>query len=283
MVAAAKLPIQTGVGAQKMAEAMFGPSIKIVSAIYTGDPDSAGIYSKGLTVAPGVTPSDSGVILSTGKAADFTNSTGQSNQTASRSTDTKGRDNDSDLNQIAGTKTYDAAIFQAKFVPVGSVLTMQITFSSEEYLEYVGSGFNDAVGVWVNGVKAELTVGDGDISINNINPGSNGSLYVDNAKDEFNTEMDGFTVTLTLKAPVIPGQVNTIKIGIADGGDAAYDSNLLIAADSVQTAVVAGDDQFHDIGPVAVAAADVAEATSQLDLNQLRESDDRQSLHLDYD
>ena len=95
---------------------------------------------------------------------------------------------------------------------------MQISFSSEEYLEYVGTGFNDAVGVWVNGVKATLTVGTGDISINNINPGSNGNLYVDNANDGFNTEMDGFTVTLTLKAPVNAGQVNTIKIGIADGG-----------------------------------------------------------------
>ncbi|MCX7286765.1 MAG: choice-of-anchor L domain-containing protein [Rhodobacterales bacterium] len=231
MVTATKLPITTGVDAMKMADAMFGPSIKIVSASYAGDPASAGIYSDGLKVAPGVTPSDSGVILSTGKASDFTNAKGEANQTASHSTDTKGVDNDGDLNSIAGTKTYDAAIFKAEFVPDGSVLTMQITFSSEEYLEYVGSGFNDAVGVWVNGEKAVLTVGDGDISINNINPGSNGDLYVDNAKDQFNTEMDGFTVTLTLKAPVIAGKVNTIKIGIADGGDAIYDSNLLIAAD----------------------------------------------------
>jgi hypothetical protein len=122
---------------------------------------------------------------------------------------------------------------------------MQVTFSSEEYLEYVGSGFNDAVGVWVNGVKAELTVGDGDISIDNINDKSNSALYVDNAKDEFNTEMDGFTVTLTLKAKVSPGKVNTIKIGIADAGDGLYDSNLLIAGESIQTSLVAADDKFE--------------------------------------
>jgi hypothetical protein len=244
MVNATKLPVDTSASAMKMAEAMFGSGIKIVGASYSGDPLSSGIYSKGLTVAPGVTPSDSGVILSTGKAGDFTNTKGEANQTASRSTDTKGVDDDQDLNAIAGVKTFDAAIFKADFVPDGSVLTMQISFSSEEYLEYVGSGFNDAVGVWVNGQKAELTVGNGDISINNINPTSNGNLYVDNAKDQFNTEMDGFTVTLTLKAPVKPGEVNTIKIGIADGGDATYDSNLFIAADSVQTAVVAVDDGF---------------------------------------
>ena len=244
MVDAAKLPVATGVSADAMADAMFGPSIKIVSATFTGDPQSAGIYSHGDTVAPNLTPSNTGVILSTGKASDITNATGDANHIASRTTDTAGVNGDADLNAIAGTQTYDAAIFQADFIPDGSVLTMQITFSSEEYLEYVGSGFNDAVGVWVNGEKALLTVGDGDISINNINPGSNGDLYIDNANDQFNTEMDGFTVTLTLKAPVVPGQVNTIKIAIADGGDASYDSNLLIAGDSVQTAVVATDDSF---------------------------------------
>ena len=74
------------------------------------------------------------------------------------------------------------------------------------------------MGLWVNGQKAHLTVGDGDISINNINPKSNGNLYVDNAKDQFNTKMDGFTVTLTLKAPVKAG---SIKAGDDQGGVAS--------------------------------------------------------------
>jgi len=244
MAEASELPIDTNVSAMQMAEAMFGTGIQIVNATYTGDPASAGIYSQGDTIAPDVTPADSGVILSTGRATDFTNASGDVNVLSSTTTDTAGVDGDSGLNEIAGAPTYDGAIFQADFIPAGSTLTMQITFSSEEYLEYVGSGFNDAVGVWVNGQKALLTVGDGDISINNINPTTNGNLYVDNANDIYNTEMDGFTVTLTLKAPVTPGQVNTIKIAIADGGDTAYDSNLLIAGDSVQTGVIAEADAF---------------------------------------
>lgn len=244
MVDAAKLPVDTDAGAEEMAEAMFGPGIKVVNATYTGDPASSGIYSDGDTIAPDATPSDTGVILSTGRASDFTNATGEANHVAYQTSDTSGVDGDADLNAIAGGQTYDAAIFEADFIPDGSTLTMQITFSSEEYLEYVGSGFNDAVGIWVNGEKAQLTVGDGDISINNINPDRNGNLYIDNAQDQFNTEMDGFTVTLTLKAKVIPGEINHIKIAIADGGDAAYDSNLLIAADSIQTAVVAEGDSF---------------------------------------
>ena len=82
MVNATKLPVTTNVDAQTMADTMFGSSIKVVSASYTGDPLSAGTYSDALSVANGVAPSDSGVILSTGKATSFTNAKGEANQTA---------------------------------------------------------------------------------------------------------------------------------------------------------------------------------------------------------
>lgn len=243
MVTATELSIDTSADAMAMANAMFGSGISIESASYTGANSASGIYSGGDQDAPGLTPSDTGVILSTGNAEDVTHSDGDANRSASTTT-RHGLAGDEDLEAIAGATTYDAAIFEAEFEPDGSTLTMQVTFSSEEYLEYVNSGFNDAVGVWVNGVKAELTVGDGDITINNINDESNQNLYVDNPADAevANTEMDGFTVTMTLKATVNPGETNTIKIAIADGGDDKYDSNLLIAGNSVQTALVAGDD-----------------------------------------
>ena len=244
MPTASELPIDTTATANQMAEAMFGNGISIQSASYTGAQASSGIYSDGDNTAPGVTPSDTGVILSTGRASSITNSSGDVN-TNSNTSSNMGTAGDSDLSVIAGGTTYDAAVFEAEFTPSGSTLTMQFTFSSEEYLEYVDKGFNDAVGVWVNGEKAELTIGDGDISIDNVNTGSNENLYIDNSQNDdlYNTEMDGFTVTLTLKAPVNPDEVNTIKIGIADAGDAIYDSNLLIAGDSIQTQLVAEDDE----------------------------------------
>lgn len=243
MTTASELPIDTSASAEDMANAIFGEGVFVVSATYSGADHASGIYTDGDAVAPGVTPSDTGVILSTGKAESITNASGDVNTSASTSTNNKTA-GDSDLNDIADAKTYDAAVLESTFVPQGSVLTMQITFSSEEYLEYVNSGFNDAVGIFVNGEQAELTVGDGDVTINNINDTSNENLYLDNPADNeaYNTEMDGLTVTLTLKAPVKPGEENTIKIAIADGGDAYYDSNLLIAGDSVQCALVAEDD-----------------------------------------
>ena len=246
MVSAAKLPVDTTASAMDMAEAMFGNGITVLSAGYTGAASASGIYSGGDANAPDLTPSDSGVILSTGRAGDVTRASGDANVSSGTST-SHGRGGDAALDAISGQQTFDAAIFEAEFIPEGSTLSMQVVFSSEEYLEYVNSGFNDAVGVWVNGVQAELTVGSGDITINNINDQSNSNLYIDNpaSGEVFNTEMDGFTVTLTLKAPVDPGAVNTIRIGIADGGDRVFDSNLLIAGESIQTALVAGDDAIE--------------------------------------
>lgn len=246
MATASKLPVDTTATATDMAESMFGNGITILSALYTGADTASGIYSNGDDTAPDLTPSDTGVILSTGNATDVTNASGEVNTSDSTTTE-HGTAGDDGLNEISGQTTFDAAIFEATFIPDGSTLTMQVVFSSEEYLEYVDSGFNDAVGIWVNGSKAKLTVGSGDISIDNINNTTNENLYIDNpdTDDVYNTEMDGFTVTLTLKADVRPGETNSIKIGIADGGDANFDSNLLIAGDSVQTALVAGDDEIE--------------------------------------
>lgn len=247
MAIATELTINTSATALDMANAIFGSGVTVTGASYTGATVSSGIYSGALNTIAGISPTDSGVILSTGKVADFTNSSGTTNTNtqAGTSTDTTGSvDGDAGLNAVAGKTTFDGAILQANFIPDGDYLTMQFVFASEEYPEYVASNFNDAFGVWVNGsfVPVSITVA-GNVAIDEVNAGKNENLYHSNTTDQFNTEMDGFTYVISLKAPVTAGQVNTIKIGIADAGDAAYDSNLLIMADSVQTVALAMDDK----------------------------------------
>lgn len=245
MATTAELPIDTSATATQMMSEIFSSDVTLVSASYTGAATASGIFSSGTTVMPGILQTDGGVILSTGKATDITNSTGNTNQSASTSTNHSSA-GDSQLTQLAGYTTYDAAVLQAEFIPQGDMLTMQFVFSSEEYLEYVGSGYNDVVGVWINGQLAEMTIGTGAVSIDNINTTSNSNLYINNPAggNNYNTEMDGMTVTLTIKAPVVPNQSNTIKIGIADAGDAVYDSNLLILGNSITTTPIANDDSI---------------------------------------
>ncbi|MBL4915795.1 Hint domain-containing protein [Szabonella alba] len=241
MAVGANLNYQTNASAMNMARTIFGDGVTVTSASYSGPSYSSAIYSNG-HLSSGVVPSSSGVILSTGRATDFTQSGGDPNRDSGTSTDTSGANNNSQFNAIAGTRTYDAVWLDASFIPTGNVMSIQFVFSSEEYPEYINSDYNDVVGVWVNGQHVPITVGNGRTSVNNINGTNQENLFVSNTGDQFNTEMDGFTLTMTLTMPVNPGVTNSIRIGIADASDTQYDSNLLIAAGSLQTVVVARDD-----------------------------------------
>ena len=244
MATATELAIDASASALNMINAIFGSGVTVVSAGYSGDAQSSGIYSGADTTSAGVAPADSGVILSTGDVADFTNSDGSTNtnQSSGTSTNTSGVNNDADFNALAGTGTTDAAFLEATFIPTGDMMTIDFVISSEEYPEYINSAYNDVIGVWVNGVQATVSIGDGSASVSNINGTDTENLYVDNTGDQYNTEMDGFTITLTFVAPVNAGAVNTLKIGVADVGDSNYDTNLLIAGGSIQTTIVAQDD-----------------------------------------
>ena len=156
-----------------------------------------------------------------------------------------GFNNDSQLNTAAGSSTLDAAILDIDFIPTGDVMTMEFVFSSDEYPEYQNSVYQDFVGVWINGTQVNMAVGNGDADPGNVNSTNNQNLYNDNTSDQYNTEMDGFTVTLTLTIPVVHGSTNSIRIAIADVSDSSYDSNLLIAGDSLQTSVVAQTDSTN--------------------------------------
>ena len=242
MVAGVELTYNTSATAMQMANSIFGNGVTVTSASYSGQNNSSAIYSNGDAVAGNVTPGDTGVILSTGSATRFTNNSSQSNLSSQTSSNTSGASNDADFNAIAGTSTHDASFMVVDFTPTEDTMTMQFVFSSDEYPEYTNSIYNDMVGVWINGTHVPLSIANSGTTINSVNQTDNINLYNDNTSDQFNTEMDGFTVTMTLTIPVNVGTTNTIKIGIADVSDSSYDSNLLIAADSMQTQLIAEQD-----------------------------------------
>ena len=248
MPIATELNITQTTDASLVAETIFGPGVTVVSSTLTGSAGQTGIYSDGLATSPGVVPSDSGVIFSTGNVADFTNSSGTTDTNTQEETSTSyGGPGDPDMTGASGVQTFDAMVLEAVFIPDNDFLTMQFVFSSEEYLEYVNGGFNDIIAVMVNGTMVELTPTGDTVSIDTVNTTSNSNLYIDNpaASDLYNTEMDGFTITMAFKAPVNAGVENTIKIGVADGGDDALDSNFLIAANSLQTVAIAFADEIE--------------------------------------
>ena len=238
-----ELQIDTTASALLMWQTILGTGVSIVAgtARYDGDSRSSGIWQDGDDDANQLTPGDTGVILSTGRVADTTNSSGQQNQDTNTTTNTFGDNGDPDFNAGAGGATFDAAFLEADIETADSILSIQFTFASEEYPEFVGSIFNDFVGVWVNGTLVSSPIFT-NVQINDLNENSNETLYIDNTGDTFNTEADGFTVTLSLNIPVVPNVPNSLKIGIADVGDANFDSAVLIAANSIQGGFLTRDD-----------------------------------------
>jgi len=192
-----------------------------------GDSSSAGEFTGGT----GIIGFASGVILSTGGVQNVVGPNSES--LISQDNGTAG---DAILNGsgFANAQTYDATILQFDFVPTTSTISFNYVFASDEYDEYVDSGFNDAFAFFVNGVNYAVVPGTVNtaVTINTINLSTHSAYYIDNTSGALNTEMDGLTTVLTVTAPVNPGVNNLINMAIADGGDESGDSNVFIQANS---------------------------------------------------
>jgi PEP-CTERM motif-containing protein len=116
-------------------------------------------------------------------------------------------------------------------------------FASEEYNEFVGSGFNDSFQLLLNGSNIALIPGGGGlVTINNVNCGSNSAYYRNNsggttACPNVNVDLqyDGLTTVLTASATGLVG-TNAFEFRIADVGDSSYDSGVFIQAGSFSSA-----------------------------------------------
>jgi hypothetical protein len=251
--AAAEALVQTLLGASP------GLSVVAGSLQYTGAASASGTFSNGNAAAANGLGIDSGVVLSTGDARFIGSSAAFAGDSANKSgTFTAGVLNALTPNTSPGNALFDAltssgtqnaSLLSFQFVPQYGTLTLSFVFASEDYNDLVNAGFpTDVFGVFVNGVNQALVPGSGlAISASTINCGGpssgaasgagaqNCALYRDNAPltDRIDSELDGFTVLLTLAMPVNAGQVNSISIGVADAMDSFGDSAVLLAAGSV--------------------------------------------------
>lgn len=241
---------------------LLGTCVTASNVTFTGTPHAAGTFD-GTGTTLGL---EGGVILTTGEAnralgPDNFNSTGFGNGTTG----------DPDLTSLAnGFTTYDAAILEFDFIPQSDTIQFNYIFGSEEYPEYVSSGYNDVFGFFISGPgitgpytggaeNIALIPGTGTpVAIDNVNNGysftepasgpcNNCAYYVDNSGGTA-VEYDGHTVVLTAKAVVTPCQTYHIKIAIGDAGDGALDSGVFleegsfsaVGGDPVELETVAG-------------------------------------------
>jgi len=195
-----------------------------------------------------------------------------------------GTKGDSDLDQISAGKTHDAAVLEFDFVTSSEYLSFNFTFGSEEYLEYVGSKYNDVFGFFVDGPGldhvnlAVLPQTGAPITVNNINHKKNRKFYHDNGfqntshpyiwdnrkkkpvrnkrygkvvkKSAFDVQFDGFTQVLEARCNVVPNEIYHIKLAIADVADYILDSGVFLEAGSFRSfgdQMVAMDNHFQPL------------------------------------
>lgn len=197
-------------------------------------------------------PLSEGIILSSG---DVSIALGPNNSSGLTVDYTLPDTYDADLATFNTVASYDQAILEFDFVPSGDSVSFNYIFASEEYAEYVNSGYNDAFGFFISGpgISGPYTGGAANIAlvpgtstpvtIDNVNNGNvwppaipsgpctNCSYYVHNQGGTA-VQFDGFTTVLTAGASVQCGETYHIKLAICDAGDGALDSGVFLEASS---------------------------------------------------
>lgn len=228
---------------------LLGPGVVATNFSFNGVPADASVVQTraGFFDANGTNfPINSGVVMSSGNV---TNIPGNAIDFMS---DVIGNGGDVDLDIIEPAGISDACVIEFDFVPSGDTISFQYMFASEEYPEFVNSGFNDAFGFFISGPGfagpyslgsvniALLPDGVTPVTIDNVNDLTNSQFYTDNSADIFGTTtvFDGYTVVLTASASVQCGQTYHIKLALGDAGDESYDSAVFLAADSFSSDAV---------------------------------------------
>ncbi|CAM1333696.1 choice-of-anchor L domain-containing protein [Tenacibaculum aestuariivivum] len=200
-------------------------------------------------------PFKEGIVISTGRA----HSIGET-IFGNLDTPTTGK-NDIDLsNSLTNTDLNDASFIEFDFVPKSDEISFRYLMASEEYQSNYPCNYADAF--------AFLLKKEGDITYNNlavipntnipvsvtnvhgiINNTSSGSLgCAANNENYFagnnlgDTNFDGRTTVLTVKAKVIPNVKYHIKLVIADNGDNRYDSAVFLEKGSFNLGLNLGTD-----------------------------------------
>ncbi len=208
---------------------MIGPGLTVTNPVITCPNNAYGTFTGGGTTNLGI---PSGVLLTTGNVNTLVGS-----GSAFWSTGNNSNCNDPQLSTLDVEATNDCCILEFDVVPSCSTLRIRFVFGSEEYPEFVSSGYNDAFGFFVSGQNPVggtynntniATLPNGTIvSIDNVNANSNNTFYVNNASGTA-VKLDAFTTIITSDIDVVPCQSYHFKLAIADAGDGIYDSGVFV-------------------------------------------------------
>jgi gliding motility-associated-like protein len=241
---ACPMSVNPNVTALDLAEKIAGKNVDITNIQLNCPPGAYGTFEGG----PSGIPIQGGIILSTGFANDAEGPNVLDGSAAFPGQDANtpiGSPGDLQLTQSISPNvaTVDACILEFDVYAPTDLMTFNYVFMSEEYLEFVGSVYNDLFGFWIRGpgildgntdslisaIPNTLTP----ITVSTVNNVTNSAYYINNPSGDISTAYDGFTTLLTAASPVTPCNTYHLRMAIADGIDQFFDSGVLIEEGSL--------------------------------------------------
>lgn len=236
----AQLNVVPSNSANALAQSIAGSGVTVTNAVINCGSNAAGTF----TYSGSNLGLSGGIILTTGSAGDAANA-------GSYLCNINNGNNfsDPDLTSIVSSANLDVCILEFDFVPTCNALNMTCVFGSEEYPQGVGH-FNDAFGIFLSGPNPSggnysaqniaTLPNSTPVSINNVNATANASYFHNNYSSPNNDiAYGGYTIPVTSSTPVVPCSTYHAKIAIADGGNALYDSGVMISTNGVSCQVPA--------------------------------------------
>jgi hypothetical protein len=248
LVAQIQLSPGPGVTPAMMVESILMEGVSYSNVTFQGHNIARGIFTNGKTTNLGI---ESGIFITSGS---WTNIPGPNN--TGSATVNHGFPGHPLLSAIAGYQTYDANVLSFDFVPETDTLQIRYVFGSEDYNEWVGGVYNDVFGCFITGPDPSGgyytnkniaiipdTTNTG-ITINTVNNGYTSSgqpptgpcmnceYFTDNTGG-ITLQYDAKTVVMTAWALVVPCEVYSMIIGVADAGDPIGDAGGFIEGNSI--------------------------------------------------
>ena len=267
LAASAQLTVNNGLTAVQLAQILAGPNITINSATLTGGATASGSFD-GTSSNIGMT---GGVILSNGDVAD---APGPNNSNGGNAN--LGQPGTAQMDSMAGAISFDAITLEFSFNVQSDFIQFQYIFASEEYPEYAppnSSSFNDVFAFFISGpgIIGEENIAlvpgtSSSVSINNINAVTNNQYYFDNAGGA-TVQYDAWTTILTAERQnLVPCQEYTMKLVLADAGDADWSSAVFLLENSFIQGVVDVNTQTVNADNIALEGCIPAQFNFSLDL-----------------
>lgn len=251
----AQINVADAQSAATLAQKLAGQGVTVLNPVLRCPVQANGLF----TVVSSNLGLDSGIVLTTGRAATIPGFYGVNGPSDGLSSFDNGVVGDSSLTVLAGHPTQDACKLEFDVVPAGDTVSINYVFGSEEYISAVCTTWNDAFAFFISGpgitgadnmalvpgTQIPVTIN----SINNGNPGPSGNIancnsmgpgspftayYIDNSAGTSIT-YKGFTTVLKAMHVVTPCDTYHFKIVIADAGNAKYDSGVFLEAGSLKT------------------------------------------------